>query len=61
MYERKPQNSVKQLSFNLKILKNNKKNDIYHLVNLARNRWQKKKKICCWRGTYGFVGLLNIF
>ena len=44
MYERKPQNSVKQLSFNLKILKNNKKNDIYHLVNLARNRWQKKKR-----------------
>ena len=60
MYERKPQNSVKQLYFNLKIFKNNKNNDIYHLVDLARNMWQKKK-ICCWRGTYGFVGLLNIF
>ena len=44
MYERKPQNSVKQLSFNLKIFKNNKNNDIYHLVDLARNMWQKKKK-----------------
>ena len=44
MYERKPQNSVKQLYFNLKIFKNNKNNDIYHLVDLARNRWQKKKK-----------------
>ena len=22
---------------------------------------EKKKKICCWRGTYGFVGILNNF
>ena len=43
MYERKPQNSVKQLYFNLKIFKNNKNNDIYHLVDLARNMWQKKR------------------